>query len=352
MKDFDKLFRNEDMYWNPRRTRSYNSLYNFIIGMRGSGKTFGGLADCCDRALDKKGKFIYLRRYSTELDELTHGVRPSLFQKLSALVPQHKFECKNDLMYIDDVHVGWAVPLSTSNIKKSFDFENVSTILFDEFIIDNKGVYHYLKNEVNLFNTFYQTVVRDLSRFVPVFFLSNAVSISNPYFDFYHLDKPINGSKIRRFGKKKLLLVENVVPPANVERVKHSAWYDINEGTEYADYAVDNSWLLDNQDFIAKKTSKCVYDMTLRYKGRAMGIWQDPYDWIYYVSNDVDMQYPRIYSVTTDDHKPNILMFKAARKLPFMLELEDAYNYGAMRYETMQLKNDFREIMRLGRMYR
>lgn len=320
--------------------------------MRGSGKTFGGLADCCDRALDKKGKFIYLRRYSTELDELTHGVRPSLFQKLSALVPQHKFKCKNDLMYIDDVHVGWAVPLSTSNIKKSFDFENVSTILFDEFIIDNKGVYHYLKNEVNLFNTFYQTVVRDMSKFVPVFFLSNAVSISNPYFDFYHLDKPINGNKIRRFGKKKLLLVENVIPPENVDRVKRSAWYEINEGTEYADYAVDNSWLLDNQDFIAKKNSKCVYDMTLRYKGRTMGIWLDPDDWIYYVSNDVDLQYPRIYSVTTDDHKPNILMFKAARKLPFMVELEDAYNYGAMRYETLQLKNDFREIMRLGRMYR
>ena len=340
------------MYWNPRRTRSYNSLYNFIVGMRGSGKTFGAVADCCDRFLDGKGKFIYLRRYSTELEGLTNGIMPSLFQNLSLAVPQHKFECKNDMLYIDELHAGWALPLSTSNIKKSFDFTGVTTIIFDEFIIDNKGVYHYLKNEVNLFNTLYQTVVRDLSKFVPVFFLSNAVSISNPYFDYYHLDKPINGNKIRRFGKNKRLLVESVVPPENVDRVKRSAWFEINGGTEYAEYAVDNTWLLDNNDFIEKKNAKCEYCMTLRYKGKAMGIWQDPDNWIYYVSNDVDMQWPRIYSVTTDDHKPNILMFKAARKLPFMVELEDAYNYGAMRYETIQLKNDFREIMRLGRMYR
>lgn len=352
MQDFDRCFKNPDLYWNPRKTRSYNSLYNFIIGMRGGGKTFGALALTAERFLSGKGKFVYVRRYCSELEDLTNGKRPNLYSKLQKFVPEHKFKCENDMMYIDEQHAGWAVPLSTSNIKKSFDMDDVDTILFDEFIIDNSGVYHYLRNEVNLFNTLYQTIVRDLNRFVPVFFLSNAVSVSNPYFDFYHLDRPMDGASIRRFGKNKRLLVESVVPKENVKRVKRSAWYEIMADTEYADYAVENKWLMDNTDFIEHKTKNCVYYMTLRYNGHEIGIWQEPQDWIYYVSRDVDDQYPRKYSVTTDDHKPNVLLFSAAKHLGFMEALRTAYEYGCVRYESMQLKNEFKDIMRMCRMYR
>lgn len=349
MKEFDKFFKNDGMYWNARKTLTYNSLYNFIVGMRGSGKTFGAGALAAERFLQGKGKFIYLRRYSTELVGLTSGIMPTFYDELQAACPSHKFEVSNDLFTIDEMHAGWAVPLSTSNIRKSISYKDVGLIVFDEFIIDNKGVYHYLQKEVNLFNTFYQTVVRNLDRFVPILFLSNAVTVSNPYFDFYHIDKPRDGERIRRYGQDKLILVENVVPPENAKRVKQSAWYKVNAGTEYADYAVDNAWLLDNTDFIAKKNRRCVYTMSLRYMGKWLGIWMDPQDWIYYVSRDVDLQYPRKYSVTTDDHKPNVLLLKGARKLPFMVELEDAYEQGCVRYENMQLKNEFRDIMRMSK---
>ena len=339
------------MYWNPRRTRSYNSLYNFIVGMRGAGKTFGALADCSDRFDKGKGKFIYLRRYSTELDGLTNGPMPALFSKVQSMIPEHKWECKNNMFYMDDEHCGWAVPLSTSNIMKSFDFMGVSTIIFDEFIIDNRGVYHYIKNEVNLFNTFYQTVVRDMSKFVPVFFLSNAVSISNPYFDFYHLDKPADGQRIRRFGANKGILVENVVPPRNAEKVRNSAWFDINAGSEYAEYAVDNQWLLDNEDFVEKKPYTVQYDSTLRYNGHDIGVWIEPSNWVYYISNDVEANFPRYFAVTADDHKPNVLLLQAAKKLPVIHALKTAYEAGAVRYESMKLKNEFKDIMRLCRGY-
>ena len=43
--------------------------------------------------------------------------------------------------------MGYALALSTSNILKSTSFDGVTTIIFDEFIID-KGCYHYLQNEV------------------------------------------------------------------------------------------------------------------------------------------------------------------------------------------------------------
>lgn len=59
----------------------------------------------------------------------------------------HKLTNKHNVMMIDDEICGYAMPLSVANILKSSTYENVDTIIFDEFIIDH-GTYHYLQNEV------------------------------------------------------------------------------------------------------------------------------------------------------------------------------------------------------------
>lgn len=83
-------------------------------------------------------------------------------------------------------------------------------------------------------------------------FLSNAVSITNPYFDHYHLDKPYNGD-IQRFGNNKNILVQNVVCEKVRQAKLATEFYQLNADSEYLDYAVNNEWLLDNEDFIEKK---------------------------------------------------------------------------------------------------
>ena len=54
-----------------------------------------------------------------------------------------------------------------------------------------------------------------------------------------------------------------------------------------------------------------------------------------------------MYSVTTDDQKPNMMLIRSAKKLAFMRNITEAYRMGAIRYETIKLKNMFREIMRM-----
>ena len=104
---------------------------------------------------------------------------------------------------------------------------------------------------------------------------------------------------------------------------------------------------MDNTDFIEKKTQRSEYSLTLRYKDTWLGIWFDPVQWIYYVSLDVDLQFGKVYSATTDDHKPNVLLMKSAKQMPWMKNLIQAYQCGAVRYESMKLKNWFRDIMRM-----
>ena len=337
------------MFWNIKRTLSYNCLFNFIIGQRGVGKTYGSLKWVIERYLKKEKlgethQFLYLRRMKVELDKLTTMRGGRLFNAVQKEFPDHVLKAESNTLYCDDKIIGYAQPLSTASVLKSDAMPNVDVIIFDEFIIDNAGVYHYLKDEVTKFFDLYETVAR--GRDVLVFFLSNAVTITNPYFDFFHLDKPYNGD-IQRFGNSKDILVEFTHNPDLSEYKKNTRFGKIIKNTDYSDYAYDNKWLLDNTDFIEKKNQRCYYFVTLRYKNNWLGVWCDPVQWLFYISNDVDLQFPHMYSVTTDDHKPNVMLFKQGKKLPILKKLIDAYECGAVRYESMKLKNWFRDIMRM-----
>ena len=338
------------LYWDIKRTLSYNALFNFIIGSRGAGKTYGALKYNVEKFIEHRDKgrepwqFLYVRRLSTELEKLTKMRGGRLFNAVQKEFADHALTAESNILKCDGEVCGYSQPLSTASILKSDSFPNVKMIVFDEFIIDNRGTYHYLKDEVTKFLDLYETVARN--RDVICMFLSNAVSVTNPYFDFFHLDKPMNGD-IQRFGAAKDILVQNVVPAELMAMKKDSRFGNILKGTEYLEYAYDNEWLLDNTDFIESKTQRSEYFLTLRYKDTNIGIWYDPAQWLYYVSNDVDLQFKRVYSVTTDDHKPNMLLLKTAKKTAFFGNLITAYESGAVRYESMKLKNWFRDIMRM-----
>lgn len=79
--------------------------------------------------------------------------------------------------------------MSIANILKSSSYEKVDTIIFDEFLID-KGSYHYLQNEVTQLLDVIETVAR--LRDIRVIFLGNAISITNPYFNYFNLTLPYN----------------------------------------------------------------------------------------------------------------------------------------------------------------
>jgi hypothetical protein len=280
----------------------------------------------------------------TELEKLTQMRGGRLFNAVQKEFPGHTLKAESNILTCDGKTIGYAQALSTASLLKSDAFPDVKLIIFDEFIIDNRGTYHYLKDEVTKFLDLYETVAR--GRDVIVLFLSNAVTVTNPYFDYFHLDKPRNGD-IQRFGKHKQILVQNFVSPALSTMKKKSRFGQIIDGTEYSDYAYDNEWLLDNDDFIEHKTQRSEYYLTLRYKDSWIGVWLDPVQWLYYISPDYDLQYRHVYSVTTDDHKPNVMLFHAGRKLPWLKALQDAYEMGAVRYENMKMKNWFRDIMRM-----
>ncbi|MBR5776172.1 MAG: phage DNA encapsidation protein, partial [Bacteroidaceae bacterium] len=65
----------KNLWWNPQRTASYNCLFNFIVGNRGAGKTYGALKRNIDKFLRSpkhdRHQFVYMRRLKEELKKLT-----------------------------------------------------------------------------------------------------------------------------------------------------------------------------------------------------------------------------------------------------------------------------------------
>lgn len=338
-------------YWDIKKTLSHNCLFNFIISLRGGGKTYGCLKYAVEKHLSerkhgRKWEFVYVRRQENELKKLTINRNGRLFKAIQKEFPTHVLRAEANNLYCDKEICGYAIQLSNAFTQKSDAFPDVHMIIFDEFIAIKRS--SYLDEEVKQFLELYETIARPGTDHpdVKVFFLGNAVTQSNPYFEYFRLDKPYMG-EFKKFGKTKDILVQDVDVPELQEDKHNSRFGKLIANTEYSAYAIDNEWLEDDNDFIEKKTVDCRYRMSIRFNGTWLGIWFDEVQWMYYISADVDMQNPNKFAATTNDHKPNVMLIKSAKNMRCFKHLYEYYCEGMIRYESIKIKNWFREIMRL-----
>lgn len=323
------------MYWDISRPLSYNCLFNFIVGARGVGKTYGCKRWAIRDFIKTGAQFVYVRRYKDELKKLKN-----FFDDITDEFPDHDFKVSPPRFYIDGKIAGTAVPLSTAKIEKSTPYPKVDKIIFDEFILD-KGFHRYLPDEVTNFLELYNTVSR--YRDVTVFFISNALTQTNPYFLYFDISLPYG---VKNIKAKNDILIEMVKDAEFADKVKESRFAKIVEGTPYSQYAIDNDFLRDDRTFIESKGPKARFLFAMVYKGEKLGLWVDYSKGLEYVSKDIDGSNPLTYSVTLEDHAPNLLLLKG-RKNIFMERFVDYYKLGLVRFESVNIKNVCLEIIKL-----
>lgn len=265
----------ESIWWTPKKILSYNCLYNWIVGNRGGGKTFGCKEMCIRKAIENGEEFVYVRR--TEV-ELTHAKKKFFDDIVSeGKFPGYTFQVKgNELQYSEIMYdeetgeevyewkqLGYALALSGARKQKSVSFPRVKYIIFDEFIIPNAGFGSYLPDEVTCFLELYETIAR--MRDVIVLFVSNAVTMGNPYFIYFDLHLPY-GSFIGRCGKDKCLEIVN--NEAYKEKKRQTRFGQMVAGTDYAEYAIENRFVWDNvEDKLAKLDNNYNYGGNILWNG-------------------------------------------------------------------------------------
>ena len=330
------------MYYDITKTLSYNCLFNFVVGMRGVGKTYSFKKWAIRDFLKTGAEFIYVRRYKTELRGKDGKFIEKFFDDMTMEFPDVKFKVKGLEFYINDTYAGQAIPLSTAKALKSVPFPNVNKICFDEFILD-KGAYHYLPDEVTNFLELYSTIARQRDN-VRAVFLSNALTVSNPYFTYFRLALPHGKKTIVRRSDE--ILLEVVKDVEFTETAQKTRFGSIIAGTEYGAYNMENEFFRDNRCFVAKKTPGSEYYFTLRYNAVNYGIWVDYKEGVLTVSLDTDPSNQMIYVLTNDDHEPNALLMTGRRSV-MLTTLANMYAVGAVRFETVSIKNAFTGAIQL-----
>lgn len=239
--------------------------------------------------------------------------------------------------------VGYAMTLSTAQDLKSANFSKVKTIIFDEFIIEPGQKKYYLSDEVFVFLNLIETIAR--LRDVRVLLLSNAVSISNPYFLYFDLSLPYN-TDIKTF-KDGLILVQYMKNLEYREAKKSTKFGKLVEGTTFADYSINNKFMADNSTFIEKKKGTAFFKFAFIYKDQTFGIWEDQQEGKLYISNDYFKNTPYTFALTTSDHSNNTLLLKRASKYKVWKNLIQSYELGILRFENQKIKNATLEVLKL-----
>lgn len=328
-------------WYDPNKTLTHNALYNLIIGNRSSGKSYGLKLRVIKNFKEKGQQFVYLRRFKDELDKSKDSYFDDII--LDNAFPDDKITYDSDCYFLNGQLMGYAMALTKAKDYKSSSYPNVWIIVFEEFIIEETGFTHYLKNEVELFLGFYMSI--DRYRGCKVFFLGNNYTMFNPYTLFWDLKLPYNSNIVK--AKKGRVLLEMVNNKSFIDERMKTDFGMIVEGTPFADYAIQNKSRMDNDTFIMKKTEKCSYYFTFKYKDDLFGVWIDYTIGKFFVSKDVDPFFKIVYCVTLDDHNPNTMLLKNINKSVYFRNFIDNYKDGNVYFENLKIKSIVYNVIKL-----
>jgi hypothetical protein len=325
------------IYWNIYEILSYNAVIHMVVGNRSCGKTFGFKKWAIEDFLKTGAQFVYLRRYKTELDEIS-----CYFDDIRSFFPDVDLEVKGRYFFINGKLAGRSVALTVSSTKKGVPMPFVNKLCFDEFLIDNP-VYHYLKNEVKLFLNYCFTVCRDRNG-VKIFLLANAVTISNVYFQAFRVKLPTNKKLISCNGRILIQLEEN---EDFKEHMRSTDMGMIVKDMEFGRYAIDNEFMLDNSIFVKKKSQNVKYFCTIVFKGKTLGAWIDRADGKLYMSWDYDPKFVVTYALTTSDHSPNTMLLSQITRCLELKAIRDQFYLANVYFESIDIKNIMYDVIAL-----
>ena len=314
---------------------------------RTGGKTtyFGRL--CVNRFLDKGEKFCLLYRFNYELD----NVADKFFKDISNLffkeyvmfserrangifheLKIHKISEKRE----DAQSCGYAISLNSADQIKKYShlFSDVSRMIFDEFQSETN---HYCTNEIKKLLSVHTSIARgngEQIRYVPVYMLSNPVSIINPYYVELGISARLKADT--KFLRGDGFVLEQGFLESAADAQKTSGFNKAFARNQYIAYSAECIYLNDNQAFIERPTGNSRYLCTLRFDSVDYGIREFQENGIVYCDDRPDKSYKYKISVTTEDHDVNYVMLK--RNEFFLDSLRYYFEHGAFRFKDLRCK--------------
>lgn len=315
---------------------------------RTGGKTtyFGRL--CVNKFINSGEKFCLIYRYNYELD----NVSDKFFKDIGKLFfPNYYMRSERRAqgiyheLFLCDVSetdkdagtpCGYAISLNAADQIKKYShlFSDVARMIFDEFQSETN---HYCPDEIRKLLSVHTSIARgngEQIRYVPVYMLSNPVSIINPYYVELGISERLRDDTkfLRGDG---FVLEQGFVESASIAQ-KESGFNRAFARNAYTSYSSQCVYLNDNKAFIEKPIGASKYLCTFRYKGSDYAVREYADAGVIYCDDKPDLTYKGKISVTTDDHNINYVMLKSNDF--FIQNLRYYFNRGCFRFKDLRCK--------------
>ncbi len=180
-------------YYSLHDIDSRNCDYNFLVSGRGPGKSTAIVNHLIDDYVSNGKQFVRIARYDWEVSKtlMQQWFNAVNISHLQESLDNYELyvEFKGGVFYVtdgtDSYTMGYVVTLNNQDIFKSASYDNVTNIVFEEFVQMNER--DYIKGEIELFLSAVSTIVRSRND-CRVWFIGNTLSKHNPYFDFFGID--------------------------------------------------------------------------------------------------------------------------------------------------------------------
>lgn len=283
-------------YINMEYVFNIDTPFIFVIGGRGTGKTYGAIK----YLLSNNRPFIFMRRTQTQVDM----IRDNDFNPFRAF-PDQNIVMKNINKNMTGIYrgvfdeekqinaaagfpIGYLCALSTISNIRGFNAENIQIILYDEFIGEKHE--RALKDEANAFLNAYETINRnrELKGLKPVKMvaLANSNNLANPIFMQLKLVSIVEKMKAREqeiyINKDKGISIIMINNSHISQQKADTALYRLAGDSEFTEMSLSNEF---SQEEKALISSRNLNDYKPVCFVGELGIYKK--DRLYYVSDHI-----------------------------------------------------------------
>lgn len=342
-------------YFSLAPIKKYGMPFNFVIGGRGTGKTFNSIRE----ETENGSRIIYMRRTQDEVDLICKNgddLELSPFAKINKVsqskpdMISHYYAIKKvdkkvygiyDGLEDNQQSVGAVLALSTIATIRGFDADWCNTVIADEFIPE-KHVRLIGKGDAegDAWLNAYETINRNREFEgqppVQMFWLSNAFNISHPLLDVLGITNVLERMRRKKqefvIFPKRGLTITLYEDAEFMEQKKRTALYQLTAGTSFYDMAIGNDFAYNDFSMIRSLPLKeykpmCIFDglCIYRHKQRAH----------YYVSSHLISC--ESYGNTEQDRK--------AFNMKYGRKLQNAFVQSKITFENYSIKRKLMELI-------
>lgn len=306
---------------------------------RTGGKTtfFGRL---CVNRFNKFGeKFGLIYRYNYELDDCADKFYKdisNLFFQGTTMTSKRRANGIFHELFIDNKSCGYAISLNSADQIKKYShlFNDIQRLIFDEFQSETN---HYCTDEIKKLLSVHTSIARgngEQYRVVPVYMLSNPVSLINPYYIEMGISNRLTNET--KFLKGSGFVLEQGFIESASQAQQESGFNKAFSNNKYVAYSTQSIYLNDNKSFIEKISGDSRYIATIKFRGIEYAIREFASQGIIYCDDKADTSYPNKISVTTEDHCINYVMLK--KHDLFISQLRYYFEKGCFRFKDLKCK--------------